>query len=362
MFDLETITWSAIEGASGDAWGPRRWNHTAMPIFSVPHWKLFVFGGNTGDLNDSTQNPQGTFVNDMVVLDCGSNTWSRPETVGDKPPPMADTMMSYDIGSGKAFIFGGWSNQWHGELYTCKISDVAGPPYNITNISPIFGPITGKTETFIFRATVKGAVVVRYACAKGFREESGTVVNDGLIKFPSPNFEKFGPVLSECRVAIGGKSLSTATVEFQYFSVTDATQTVCYGTGLTDGCIALAPVSFIIESRDQNGNQRKTGMDEFIVQIVGKGGLDDEDEFFARWRPRSVPRRPPRRRPPKPPRARLEGEAEEGEEPPLEEEEEEEEDRLRTTTSRSRWPSTSRTSATTSTWLRGCRRGLPTTR
>jgi dynein heavy chain len=332
MFDLETSTWSAIEGASGDAWGPRRWNHTAMPIFSVPHWKLFVFGGNTGDLNDSTQNPQGTFVNDMVVLDCGSNTWSRPETVGDKPPPMADTMMSYDIGSGKAFIFGGWSNQWHGELYTCKISDVAGPPYNITNISPIFGPITGKTETFISGqgfTSVKGAVVVRYACAKGFREESGTVVNDGLIKFPSPNFEKFGPVLSECRVAIGGKSLSTATVEFQYFSVTDATQTVCYGTGLTDGCIALAPVSFIIESRDQNGNQRKTGMDEFIVQIVDKGGLDDEDEFFAKMEAEKRAAETAEKEAAKAAKGKAKkgkGKPKKGEEPPLEEEEEEEED------------------------------------
>jgi dynein heavy chain len=72
LLDLDTLTWTAIEGASGEAWGPRRWNFTAIPVFSVPNWKLFVFGGNTGDLNDTSQNPQGTFVNDIVVLDCGS--------------------------------------------------------------------------------------------------------------------------------------------------------------------------------------------------------------------------------------------------------------------------------------------------
>ena len=104
------MTWSAINGASGEAWGPRRWNHTAISVFSGPDWKLFVFGGNTGDLNDTSQNPQGTFVNDMMVLDCGSNTWGRPEVIGELPPAMADTMMSYDTASGKVFLFGGWSN------------------------------------------------------------------------------------------------------------------------------------------------------------------------------------------------------------------------------------------------------------
>jgi hypothetical protein len=38
--------------------GPPRWNHTAVSVFAVPYWKIFVFGGNSGNLNDGEVNPQ----------------------------------------------------------------------------------------------------------------------------------------------------------------------------------------------------------------------------------------------------------------------------------------------------------------
>lgn len=37
--------------------GPPRWYHSAVAVFAVPFWKMFVFGGNSGDLNDAN-NPQ----------------------------------------------------------------------------------------------------------------------------------------------------------------------------------------------------------------------------------------------------------------------------------------------------------------
>lgn len=35
----------------------RRWNHSAVGVFAVPHWKVFVFGGNSGNLAEGG-NPQ----------------------------------------------------------------------------------------------------------------------------------------------------------------------------------------------------------------------------------------------------------------------------------------------------------------
>jgi len=73
--------------------GPPRWNHTAVSVFAVPYWKIFVFGGNSGDLNDSNVNPQGTYLSDLCVYETGQNMWSNPQVVGQLPGARSDTEM-----------------------------------------------------------------------------------------------------------------------------------------------------------------------------------------------------------------------------------------------------------------------------
>ena len=42
----ETKCWSQPESASGEEnFGPPRWNFTAVSVFAVPFWKIFLFGG-----------------------------------------------------------------------------------------------------------------------------------------------------------------------------------------------------------------------------------------------------------------------------------------------------------------------------
>ncbi|KAH9078630.1 dynein heavy chain [Aphanomyces euteiches] len=49
VLDLTTKTWSAP-----DAKLPvPTWNHACVGVQAVPHWKIFMFGGNSGDLNES---------------------------------------------------------------------------------------------------------------------------------------------------------------------------------------------------------------------------------------------------------------------------------------------------------------------
>lgn len=85
MYILDTVQneWRKPEGASGN-FGPARWNFTAVAVKAVPFWKVFVFGGNSGDLYDSG-NPQGQYLNDLVVLETGTNQWGRPTTLGSLP-------------------------------------------------------------------------------------------------------------------------------------------------------------------------------------------------------------------------------------------------------------------------------------
>lgn len=55
----------------------------------------------------------------------------------------------------------------------------------------------------------------------------------------------------ECRLSIGSKGLTNTKVNFQYFSVGDATKTVAFGPGLLHGTAPAVPVMFMIQARDK---------------------------------------------------------------------------------------------------------------
>ncbi|CAM9266952.1 unnamed protein product [Chrysoparadoxa australica] len=295
VLDSQTWTWTKAESGSGPEWGPPRWNHAAVAIKAMPHWKVFVFGGNSGNLADSGS-PQGEYLNDLCVLDTGTNTWSKPIVTGEVPAPRADTQVIFDAENSRLLLFGGWADKWFGELCVCSVGEVVGPPYSLESMTPTTGPLTGGTNTIITGLgfqSVPGSPSIRFACTKGYLEVTGEVVSDTQIRFDTPNFEKFGPVATEIRVSIGPKGLTSKTLEFQYFSVGDATKTLAFGPGLLDGFAAALPVQFMIQAIDKIGNERVCGMDEFDIVVTdvaaafereqgkakaGAGGGNDEDE------------------------------------------------------------------------------------
>ena len=270
VLDLETKTWSQPEGASGpDAFGVPRWNFTAVAVFAVPFWKVFLFGGNSGDLVEGK--PTGDYRSDVQVLECGENRWVRPETCGATPLPRSDSPMAYDPEKGSFLIYGGWHHAWHGDMHVIDVVEVVGPPYSVESIEPTIGPVTGSTLCEIKGmgfSSVSGDVCVRFACVKGYEEGSkGEVVDDETIYFETPNYENFGPLEVEVRVAIGSKPLTNSKVNVSYFSVTDAGQCLAFGPGLTDGCVAGAPTTICIVAKDRMGTNRDCGMDEFSIRI-----------------------------------------------------------------------------------------------
>ena len=46
-------------------------------------------------------------------------------------------------------MFGGWSDQWVGDLITLEVAGIVGPPYAMTELEPNMGPITGNTPLVI---------------------------------------------------------------------------------------------------------------------------------------------------------------------------------------------------------------------
>lgn len=268
VLDTSTNTWS--KPSTQNDFGPPRWNFSAVSVFAVPYWKVFIFGGNSGDLNEGG-NPQGQYLNDMVVLETGTHTWTRPTTVGNVPSERGETQIVYDPRLSRIIVFGGWANRWFGDICMCKVGDVVGPPYSITDISPSMGPVTGNTKCTIngvgFRSGGTQAMV-RFACIKGFLEVPGEVTSDTTIVCDTPNFDKFGPITIEGRVAVGGKSLTNSTIQYSYFSVTSCDTTLCFGPAVINKCIAGSPAAFVIQARDASGANRSCGMDEFDFSLA----------------------------------------------------------------------------------------------
>jgi len=243
----------------------------------VPFWKVFIFGGNSGNLNDGG-NPQGDYLSDMIVLETGSMTWTRPTTLGNQPSARGETPIVYDPKGSRIFTFGGWSNRWYGDFFLCKVADVVGPPYSIDSISPPKGPVTGSTQCTLsgkgFRSGGNVATV-RFACVKGFMEAPGEVQSDTTIVFNTPNFEKYGAQVTECRVSVGGKSMTNSIASYQFFSVASCEHTLCFGPGVITGCVANIPVTVIIQARDATGANRICGYDKFTVTVGQIGPIKD---------------------------------------------------------------------------------------
>ena len=266
IFDIATMTWEQVD----NTYGIPRWNHSACSVEAIPNWKLFVFGGCGGDLADSGK-AQGTYMNDVAVLDTGNNFWTLPEVHGEPPKERADTQFAYDAKGSRLIIFGGWANRWFSDVHVLDVGCVVGPPYAIMGIEPKFGPITGKSLVRIEGIDfVDRPCLVRFATRKGVVDVPGTFVSDVEITCDSPNFETYGISTVDVRVSLGGDSFTTTFQKYSFFAVTDANRCLATGPGVLSGCAPRVPVVFIIQASDTEGNPRTSGGDIFTIRVVNK--------------------------------------------------------------------------------------------
>lgn len=277
MYDTNINEWRDIELT----FGIPRWNMSAIFVEAIPSNKFFVFGGSIGEFEEGSTRNLGQLTNDIFVLDINTMNFqvdsdkiveelsSTPEEEKVVPKAREHAAVIFDKNDSRLIVFGGWNGNWLGDLHSLSVAKIVGPPYAVTECEPNLGPLTGKTKVTIrgvgFSETSQ--INVKFTCAKNAIVVNGTYVSETEIQCETPSFESIGPKEAEIRVSIRGGAFTITMTKFIYFMNTRAHKSLSFGPGLLkDGC-ANNPTIFFIQSRNDLGENRKSGSDKFVIRI-----------------------------------------------------------------------------------------------
>ena len=281
IFDLEENKWT--KDASVTSAEPC-YNHTGIACMAVPTWKAFFFGGRHGTYDQDQDTRK--YSDQITVLDADKMTWLQPSIAGEAPPAREDSIMVYDSKNSRMVMIGGWADQMYNDVHTLDVSMIVGPPYAISGLSPIIGPVDGGTELIITGMGFEDApCTVRFSFGKGedtFADSSGEYVSPTEIKVITPDFEEFGPKKVDVRLSMKGDAMTTTKTSYQFFENTKAENCVVYGPGTNKECSTVAPVAIVIQAVDGAGAMRSSGLDTFDVEVVNqKDGSEIPKEEIA---------------------------------------------------------------------------------
>ena len=315
VFDTNTLIWSCIDPAHGAP----RWGHSALAVEAIPTVKMIVFGGSLGDTGERAR-VQGSFTSRVDVFDnlgpsselvvtrnpnqdseggeagaatgdggastpavsagdggvrdvAGNASWQPSVNVlGEAAPtPRSDTLAAYDARHSRMLVFGGWSNRWLDGLYSLDLSALVGPPYAVLDIEPGSGPVTGGQSLAIHGEGFleDTDITVRFQRGKGsaFEEATARYVSPTRIVVDTPAFERLGPGKTQLRVRQGAMELTNTFQEYTFHSVTDASHSLAFGSGVLDGGAAETPAYVVVQARDSENKPRSTGEDNFTVSV-----------------------------------------------------------------------------------------------
>ncbi|CAL1157217.1 unnamed protein product [Cladocopium goreaui] len=288
MLDVENKDWSDVDLN----WGVPRWNMSAQLVEAIPSWRVFIFGGSADRHGEGRS--MGRYDRELGVLDLGDErswlTLPQPEkSQGKFERPLAreHTAMVYDAEESRLIMYGGWANKWLDDCWQISVSSIVGPPYAVVKVEPALGPITGNQKVRIYGVgflSVPGAVILRFTGVNGkSMEVQGTIMDDEVVECSTPKAEGIGPRACEVRLAVGTKDFTTTLAKYQYFLNTVPETSLCYGPGLLQEQQAEITSRFMIQARNQAGENRKSGRDEWVVQVqyvyVNEKGKDSLREL-----------------------------------------------------------------------------------
>lgn len=95
----------------------------------------------------------------------------------------------------------------------------------------------------------------------------GQWISDTEMTCMSPNFDFFGPKEAVVQILIQGGDLTTTSVPFNFFRNTRANKSLCHGPGLLHAQAVNVPSHFLIQTRNDLGENRQSGRDEFEVKV-----------------------------------------------------------------------------------------------
>ncbi len=239
-------------------------HHLAVAVPSVPHYKLFIFGGQQG--GESRSNWK--YVKNINCLDCGSMQWMSSDesgasfVEGNFPEAREDMAFCYDRKGGRLLVNGGWSQKFLQDSLYLDVSSIVGPPYAVYKLDPFEGPLTGQTEIKIIGEDFSnGSIKVTFTDGKNTEIVDGKYVSSTELTCKTPDWQKYSAGEINVRVNIKGDGLTVNIVKWTYFVNTNPRKSVAFGTGLfeSENCGWGFPAIFKVQGKDNSGRTRNSG-------------------------------------------------------------------------------------------------------
>jgi len=145
------------------------------------------------------------------------------------------------------------------------------------------GPITGKTPISIEGIGFEDNCTIKlyFQCGRQVEEAKEIkFVSPSELSAITPNFTNIGPKEAVVKVLMKDGDKSVTSTNFNFYLNTIANKTIALGPGLLCDQLIGTKTSFIIQARNELSENRKSGMDRYVVSIKKCKEDDEEDEFI----------------------------------------------------------------------------------
>ena len=285
IFSMETKRWSELE--ISEPLSEPRWSHGAIVAESIPHDQLYIYGGSTGEI--TKKNVAGQYSTDLWMLDLVDGRWTKVKC--KKPPkPRSDSELAYSESTRNLFVFGGWANKWHRDMWSIDGGPYVGPPYNMEACEPGTGPIIGGTKLLLTGVGFKpgrGLKIKFQGGAFGEASAFASYKSETELEVITPDMNQFLRMPGQDNLRVVNVALSINDdlntiypIMYKIFTLTDAQNSLCFGPALMDGAFAGQVCEAVIITIDEYGALRKSPGDKFgvkVVQVIPPETYSDEE-------------------------------------------------------------------------------------
>ena len=274
------------ESATMDMEGYPVWNHCGLEVESGPGWKYFIFGGTSKEFDETKLRERAESTNKMIYCDMEDEKLSivnlNEEIV--LPESREDAAMVYYQHSKNLLLFGGWNNEWFGDIYGICVSAIVGPSYSVKSVYPNMGRISGNQEITLYGSKLSnGNITVYFILGAKYAQTTGTLIDDTKLTFMTPVFSEpsfinpgtrfQGTKDCEIYIKIDNEELSTNPIKFSIYYDTDAGKSIFFGPACITGGTPGVPTSLIIRARNDENENRLSGLDNFEVTVVSENDM-----------------------------------------------------------------------------------------
>eukprot|EP00956_Cyclotella_meneghiniana_P000319 scaffold383_cov20-Cyclotella_meneghiniana.AAC.1 len=206
------------------------------------------------------------------------NAWCHPEIAETIiPSPRSDTAIIHSKDSGRIYFF--WRTGLRNGTTICMPVMFLILLARHTTFSPRRQvPLPEALNSYLpARASRHHLLLLSSLRVPKERLRSrGILKGDDVIACSAPEFSSYDsdePVHDTVR--IGPNRFTNNAFPFNFFSATDANQTLAFGPGILSGIGRDIETSFVIRAKDETSRDRVCGMDKFTIKIIQRACLWD---------------------------------------------------------------------------------------